>query len=596
MMLFQKYHVASLKFRSYGYLASLFALIFLFTQCRNEPAQTPAFEVNVRLPEDPDMLHPIISKSILATEVETFLFSPMTAIDPVTLELSPVLIQRMPEVEEIISGPDSGMTKLQLELRPEAVWDNGEPVTANDVAFTLKTIFLPGIPSASWRSTLNIIHDIRIDPSDPRKFELIIKENYFRTIMIATNYEIYPEYHYDPELSLRKIGLAELTGEDPETLDMVQSDSSIAAFTSNFQSARYTRNEVVGSGPYRLLFWQDKLQIRIEKKQNWWGDQFAAAEPIFSAYPDAINFKIIPDEQTAMAALRSGTVDVMAGIPAQEFNSMRDDSAFQEKFHFFTPSFNRYYFLALNTKDAILSDQRVRLALAHLVDVLQFIEALMEGMAVRTIGHIHPSQPYYRDDLPPIPFDPDKARQLLDEAGWEDSDNDGVLDKVIDGKKTPLKLKYLATRRAVGQQMALSMQENARKVGVEIDVEQNDFREHLKALRKRDFQIVAAAKTLPDGVIDPFQTWHSSNDTPEGDNWASYTNPVIDSLIQVIRTSNSEQARINAYSDFQEIIYRDQPFIFLLCPTEGIMVSKRFDAFSSDLKPGYHPNYFRIAK
>src|SRR5690606_13820556 len=131
-------------------------------------------------------------------------------------------------------------------------------------------------------------------------------------------------------------------------------------------------------------FWQDKLQIRLEKKADWWAADLAAEDSIFTARPDAIVFKIIPDEQTALAALRSGEIDVMEGVPAAVFHEIKKDSAQREKFHFFTPSFNRYYFLALNTKDPVLRDPQVRRALAHMVEVDRFIEVLLEGMAIRT--------------------------------------------------------------------------------------------------------------------------------------------------------------------------------------------------------------------
>lgn len=575
---------------------SLILGFLTLTQCRPDERPTESFEVRVRMPEDPDMLHPLLSKSILATEVETFLFSPMTAVDPVTLELVPVLLTHIPELQAVTEGEYAGMSRLDLTLRTEATWDNGTPVTARDVLFTLKTVFLPGVPSASWRSTLNIIHDLVIDPEDPKKFSIYIKEDYFRAIMIATNYEVYPEYHYDPDQALRRVELRDLTSGEPTTLELAETDSVLISFRENYQSARYTRNEVVGSGPYRLSFWQDKLQIRLEKKSDWWGEPLAEKEPVFTANPSAIVYKIIPDEQTALSALRSDNIDVMGGVPANDFNNMKNDTALQDKFHFFTPVFNRYYFLSLNTKDPILADRQVRLALAHLVETDRFIEVLLEGMAVRTIGHIHPSMSVYRKDLEPIPHDPEKARALLEEAGWKDTNGNGILDKELDGRRVEFELEYLATRRAVGQQMALSFQENARKLGLEIRVIQNDFREHLKSIRTRDYDIVAASKTIPDGVIDPYQTWHSSNDTPEGDNWSGYDNPAVDSLIQVIRTAVSEDERRQAYSEFQEILYRDQPFIFLLCPTEGIVVSRRFEAFSSSLKPGYHPNYFKLAQ
>src|SRR5690606_15563949 len=170
----------------------LFGVLALgLSQCRSVESSDTRTEVHIRLPEDPDMLHPLLSKSILATEVESYIFAPMTAVDPVTLSLKPFLIESIPELQAIDTGAYAGMSQLSLTLRPEARWDNGTPVTAHDVLFTLKTVFLPGVAASSWRSTLNIIHDLEIDPDDPRRFRIIIKENYFRAIMIATNYEVY---------------------------------------------------------------------------------------------------------------------------------------------------------------------------------------------------------------------------------------------------------------------------------------------------------------------------------------------------------------------------------------------------------------------
>lgn len=573
----------------------LIAVSFLFAHCQSDKKTVEGFEVNIRLPEDPDMLHPILSSTFLATEVEANIFSHMTGIDPHTLELIPILIEAVPEAQTVDTGKYAGMTKLDVRLRDEALWDNGDPITAHDVLFTLKTVFFPGVPAASWRSTLNIMYDMHIDPDDEKRFELYIKDKYFKTVMIATNYEVYPEYHYDPTQSLRKLTLHELITEPDKAQQKIDSDTSLSAFPSKYQSIQMIRTNISGSGPYRLAFWEDKLQLRLEKKDNWWGEPFTDKLPGFAAHPDAIIYKIIPDEQTAISAIKAGNIDVMANVPAADFKSMQSDSNFEDKFHFFQPVLNLYYFLSLNTKRPGLNERNVRQAIAHLVDMDNFINVLMEGMAIRTIGHVHPNSRYYRDDLTPIPYSLEKARALLEEAGWSDTNNNGTRDKLIDGKRVELKLVYLATRRPVGQQMALSLQENARKVGIDIQIKQNDFKEHLKtSIRNRNFDIVAAAKSLPAGVNDPYQTWHSSNDTPEGDNWSGYGDNYTDSLIQVIRTTSDPENRKKAYGDFQERIYKDQPFIFLLCPTERILVNNRFEAFESGLKPGYHPSYFKL--
>jgi peptide/nickel transport system substrate-binding protein len=294
-----------------------------------------------------------------------------------------------------------------------------------------------------------------------------------------------------------------------------------------------------------------------------------------------------------LAALKSQQIDVTAQIDAQAFTDLKDNATVNDQYHLFTPLTMTFYFIGMNNNNPKLADKRVRRALAHLVDVDNLIDNQFYGLAKRTIGPFHPTKEYYHKDLRPIPYSPDKARALLAEAGWEDTNNNGIVDKMIDGEQVELSLEYhVSSASKFANSQAIIFQNDAKQAGVDIKIIPKEFRVLIGDVKRRDYEIYSGALSQTLTVDDPKQLWHSESDTPDGFNRVSFNNAESDRLIEQIRETLDREERNKLYLQFQEIIYEEQPCIFLFAPFERIAISKEFDAEASIRRPGFFVNTF----
>jgi peptide/nickel transport system substrate-binding protein len=276
---------------------------------------------------------------------------------------------------------------------------------------------------------------------------------------------------------------------------------------------------------------------------------------------------------------------------------MKDDEIVNKYFNLYSPTALQYYYIGMNTKDRTgkLSDKRVRRALAHLVDVDQLINDLFYGLAERTVGPIHPSKSYYNKDLKPIEYNVEKAQGLLAAAGWEDSDGNGILDKEIDGEQVDLKISYITTSTSkFGRSLAEILTANFKKAGVELDVELLEFRQLIERLRSRDYEMNSGGWGQDPVPTDLKQIWHTESDRPDGSNRVGFGNAESDALIDQIRVTLDEDERVDMYMRIQEMIYEEQPYIFLFSPRERIAIHKRFNTSITSLRPGYVVNDFQL--
>lgn len=592
----------------------LVILSLLLAACKGDKPQEESVDTSIfknqentvyaRLPADPDRLNLLLSTNVYARVVNEQIFLYLLHFDPRTLELSPQLAKSRPEVREITEGPYRGGVAYTFEIHDEAVWDNGRPITGEDFEFTLKALFNPKVNAANVRAYLDYIKEVRIDPANPRRFTVLTDQKYIIGETAVSNIPVLPEYAYDPNELMKNVALTHLT--DPAYVERLVNPTdpdeqleperqAIQEFADAFNSPRYSREKgfITGAGPYTFEEWETGQRIVLNRKKDWWGDQLSEQFPLLQAYPDKLSFLIIPDQSAAVVALKDQQIDVTGQIDAKDFVDLRDNELINRLYKLHTPSSLGYYFIGLNNKKPRLSDKRVRRALAHLVDVPALIDDLFYGLAERTVGPFHPAKPYYHKELPPIEYDPEKARSLLAEAGWEDSNGNGIADKEINGVLTEMELEYkISASSNFANSQALLFQDNAKKAGVKVNIVPKEFTVMIDDTKKRDYELYSGAWAQDPVIDDPKQLWHSESDTPDGGNRVSFTNAEADRLIEEIRVTLDEGERNRLYKEFQELIYEEQPYIFLFAPLERIAISKRFKAESSARRPGFMVNRF----
>ncbi len=576
----------------------LFALpVLSWIQCGSPQKSTADNVVVVRLPSDADGLNPPLTNNATAIQVISQVFLPLEEYDPVNFELRPVLAKSRPVIGTIDTGAYKGGLTFDFEILEGAVWDNGQPVTADDYIFTLKAVLNPAVPATSWRSVIDFIRDVRKHPSNPRQFTVLTDRQYILAEEGCSNFRIMPEYHYDPNQVLRNFSLADLANPE-KSAALAASDSRLQEFAAAFTDPKFTQDPafITGCGAYKVESWTKDQEIVLVKKENWWGDDYAEKNPMLASWPVRLTYSIVAKPETALEVLKAGKADVMGLIPPQAFTELKKDTAFTGHFAFHNPDFPGFGYIGINCKKPALADKQVRRALAHVVNIKEIISTVMYGLAQPTTGPFHVAREYYHTSLSPVVYDPGKARALLTAAGWADSDQNGVMDKMIGDQKTELSLDLIvAANNAVGMSIAKLMQESAKQAGIAIQIKATEGKVMTgDILPKRQFDLFMATAGVVNSYDDPKQFWHTTSDTPDGSNRFGFGNAESDALIEQIRTTLDKQQRNALYKRFQEIVYDEQPAIFMFCPKERILISKKFNAQTYFRRPGYFENMFTV--
>ena len=571
-------------------LLACFALA-LFS-CKREPAvdfKRTENKVIIRLDADADRLNPLLSTYAYARVVYEQLYSFLVVQDPVSSELIPQLAASLPERSET----PEGLIAYTYEIRKEAMWDDGSPITANDYLFTLKAALNPKVPAQRLRPYLAFIKGVQVDPANPRRFTVLSEKYILAEEAIGSALPVMQESHYDKEGLLGQIPVEQFL--NPEAIAaLAESDPRLGRFAEQFGAENFSREAggVSGSGPYRLELWETGQRIVISKKENWWGAKLGKSAPALVAYPEEITYKIIPDAAAAINSLKSEEIDAISALDPKEFQDLQNTPLVSERYNLHSPPALINYFIYVNTTNPKLSDKRVRQALAHAVNTDEIIENVFYGFGQAVNGPVHPSAPYYNKDLKPIAFDIEKAKALLAEAGWADSDNNGFVDKEINGERVEMKLTYLMSAgREISRNVGLLIQDNAKKAGFNIELVAQEPGVILEAFKKGSYELGAGGRSASNTLWDAKQNWHT-----QGDNRTGFGTPESDALIDEIRVTLDAEERTRKYKRLQELIYDEQAEIYLLVPQERIAVHKRFDAEISSVYPGYSANSLNLKK
>lgn len=551
-------------------------------------------EVIVHELSDPDMLIPVNSTGASSTYIQEHIFQTLLQIDPETYEYSGLIAVDRPTIELIEEGEFAGGMKLMYELRPEAVWDNGTPITAYDYVSTIKSILNPKTDCEPLKPYYDWVGDIVIDEENPKKFTIYSKSTYM-LIEEFSGYWVQPEYVYDPDQIMRKFSIRDLN--TAEKRAALKGNADIIKFAENFNSEKYQREQgyVTGSGAYTFEGWETGQRIVLKRKENWWGDKITTGEPGFAQHPEKIIYQIINDQTTATTAMKDEGLDLMRGIKPKDFIDLQENKGFTSKFNLSTPTMFSYYYLGFNTKNPKLSDAKVRQALSHAVNKEQIIDVIYYGLAEPTTGPVHPSKSHYNKNISDYEFNLDKAKAMLNEAGWTDSDGNGILDKNINGELVQMELdfKYNAGND-IRKNIGLLFQEDAKKIGVKINITAKEWSVYLDELDHHDFEIACAAWVFGPSMSDPKQTWHTESSVEGGSNYVSFGNARSDELIDNLRMEYDEAKRIEMYKELQQIIHDEAPYCFLFTPTERIAIHNRFEAETYSVRPGYSIGEFKL--
>ena len=410
-------------------------------------------------------------------------------------------------------------------LRKGVRWHDGEPFTARDVEFTYKSLIDP---------------DVRTPYSGD--FEMV-KE--FEVIDDYTVKVLYKE-PFSPGLSSWGMNIMPrhlLEGEDLNTTGFARSP--------------------VGTGPYKFKSWKTGEAVELLSNHDYF-----EARP----YIDRYIYRIIPDQATLFLELRAEGVDYVSLTPLQ-FERQTQSRFFKENFQKFNfPSFG-YTYLGYNLSDAKFQDIRVRQAINYAVDKEEIIRGVLLGLGRVATGPFIPESWAYNKEVRPAGYNPEKARMLLKEAGWQDLDGDGILEK--DG----LKFSFTIITNQGNERRRMTaeiMQRRLREVGIEVRIKIIEWSAFVSEfIDKRRFDAVLLGWSLGQEP-DMYDIWHSSK-TGEGQfNFAGYSNHEVDQLLIEGRRTFDQGERTRIYHRVHEILYEEQPYLFLYVADALPILHRRF--------------------
>ena len=545
--------------------------------------------VIAHISSNPDGLHPFNDNSVMRSFIFEHTQKTLVKLDLKRLEYMPSLVKTLAEVSK------DGL-RYHYELRDDIKWDDGSELTADDVVFTAKLQICPLTDNANVRGNYSsVIKNVIIDPDDPKKFTMVAFGKNVTNANIFSEVYIQQKSYWDPEGVLDDLTFEEI--HNPNFIEKKEWSDWFNAF--NHGDNRYQPERLVGLGPYQISEWETGSYIIAKKKENWWGDNDTL---IYNQnYPEEIIFKIITDDASVFLSLKSQELDATNRVGTSKLFKLQKHDYFNENYHSDFLNQYSYYYAGLNTRpDGIkrkkfFTDVKVRRAMAHLVPVDEIIEVLLHGEGSRQVAQLSNLKKNYNDTIKLIELDVEKAKQLLDEAGWVDTDDNNIRDKMVNGEKLQLSFELSYMSGAASKETALMIKESMWRAGVEVNPNPMDFTLFYKNAQEHDFDMMLGGWGGSASYSNPYQLWHTSSWANKGSNFCGFGDAFSDSLIDAANAAIDPEEHRHAIWQLQAKIYEDQPYVFMYSPKRKIVIHKRFDNANMYYeKPGFVLHNFKL--
>ena len=466
-------------------------------------------------------------------------------------------------------------------LRDDVKWSDGVPFTSKDIEFTYALLNSPYVDGDSIRTYYSDL--VECTALGAHTLRLRYRQQYFKADEFSNEIGIYmaPMHFFENIFreQARELTLEPLTPAEEAAKKQISARGQ--EFGKFFNTDERYNRKPLGVGPYIVDKWERGDRVELVRNPNFW-------EPSRAGHVDRIIVKFIIDQVSAFAALKAGEIDFFYDMSAEQY--FEDwptlDKETQENYvraSWYTP---RFSYIAWNQLSPLFKDRRVRLAMTLLFDRQEFVDKKLHGAAHLVSGTQFLFGPAYDREVRPLAYDPDAARELLTDAGWIDTDNDGILDK--NGEKFQVTLR-MPKGKPINEQMVEILQKNLKTVGIDLQIQTMEWASFIEKMRAKECDVFALQWVTPI-ESDPYQIWHSSEAAREkrGSNTISFNNPQADSLIEMIRVTLDEKKRNRIHQTFHRLLDAEQPYTFLWTPREFGAYHKRFRNVKwYRLRPGY---------
>lgn len=434
-----------------------------------------------------------------------------------------------PYLAESMSMSEDGL-ELTFRLRDDARWHDGTPVTADDVVWSVEMYMDPALAYANTQ--------------------------YFQFVENVEKFDDHTVvFHFN---AAHSDALADFLDWEPMPKHLLEEVG-----VSNMRNTSFNRNPV-GNGPFRFVSWTPNQQVVFEANED-----FMLGRPNL----DRVVVRIIPEQTTELTELLTGNLDLIRGVQPAEAAGV-ENSSIARLLQYESRS---YTYLAWNTANPLFEDARVRRAMTMAIDRQQIVDALLYGYGRVAVSDVLPFQWQFNEKLEPWPHNPQAARELLAEAGWADSNGDGVLDK--DGR--PFRF-TLETNQGndLREDIIVIVQNNLKAIGVNAQPRLAEWNSLIDRLKRKDFDAVVSGWSV-DFKFDPSETLGCDAGVY---NYPAYCNPEADALVRTALTTLDNDEAQPLWNRYQEIIHQDQPYTFLYYLDERLGVSRRLQGVEADAR------------
>jgi peptide/nickel transport system substrate-binding protein len=320
------------------------------------------------------------------------------------------------------------------------------------------------------------------------------------------------------------------------------------------------KTKPICSGPYRLVEYRTDEAVELEAFDGW----HHGAPKIKN-----VTVRVIPDDTTRVLELRRGTIDLETNsIPFENVAEFEKS----DKHQVIKKAGSIWQYMAFNLRDPILKKVEVRRAIHHAIDREKICRDLLRGHGVPTDTMLAQGHWARAENLPAYPYDPARAKQLLDQAGYRDPDGDGP--------KPRFTLTFKTSTNAEANLRAEMTQQMLRQVGNDMKIQASELGTFLEDIGKGNFQLYSLSRN---GIQDPdfyYIIFHSRNFPPNGQNRGYYSNPRVDQLIQQGRSTFDRARRKQIYAEIQRIIQDDLPYVNLYHQLNVAVMDKDLKGYS----------------
>ena len=463
---------------------------------------------------EPENLHPISSTDVYASIVQRHVFDTLLIRNLDTYQWEPHLAEKW-EV-------DPTNNTFTFTLRPNVKWHDGQPLTVQDVVFSFKAHKDPSYGGVHFLPYLENIKSV--SALDGRRVRFKADKKYFGDLAIlGGSLLIIPEHVYkDKTKKLNRV--------------------------------------LVGSGPYIFKRYETGKKIVLEQNKNWWGRSVKSNTHRIPR----ITFRFINDENDQLIRMSAGSLDFLWLSPSAYIKKTNKkpwgESIIKKEIKNKQPA--GYGYIGWNLKNPLFKSKHIRKALAHLMNRELMNKKFRYGKSLLATGPWYSWSDYADPSVEPVLFDPKTAGELFKQDGWQDTDQNGVLDKIIDGKKTEFRFSLIFPNKDFEKYLTI-YKEDLKKNGVDMSLRFMDWSAFLKLVHENNFSAVNLGWSGGMVDLDPKQIWHSKSARKGGSNYIGYSNPEVDRLIDQGRKELNRNKRIKLFQKVYRLIAEDYPYLFL---------------------------------